>query len=533
MKQIILSSFFMALASGASIAQTCNCTTISGTLSTRTLDNDHCWELDGCVTVPDNVTLTIEEGTMIYPQPGSALIVEKGGVINVNGTSSDPVIFIPKLIANRTYGYWEGVSIAGRGINNESSGDLTLNGSCPVTSGGNSNSDNSGSVTYMQLHFAAYGFQLGSVGTGTTIDNVQVTYSNNDGFTFRGGAVKATHLASFNAKGNDFFISNGYVGKMQYLFAFREDAGANLSGGSSGMVVTNDATGSSSTPLTRPIVSNYTTLGPLFCNGSASTNFNYGLQVSKNAQAGVYNSVIANWKDEGFRIDDVSTVGNTDLDLLNYSYNSTEQNGSDYGTSASWASGCTNSSMTDWLTFDPLTSCTEDGNQYAASISTLGYDNTSICGGSANPDFSLDLVTTDLDAASFSPSDLSSGFTTVSYRGAFGSTDWTDAWTDWAPLTTAYCESELRSGSNDHGLMLSPNPANRMVTASFNLSNSSDVQLDVIDPINGKIYLSVPSQKMELGKQTISLDISSLRLGSYIIQVRTSEGTLQQHLMVQ
>lgn len=538
MKTSIFTLLLAATISQSATAQDCTCQTLSGTLSTQTLDNDHCWILDECVIVPNNVTLTIEEGTKIYPNAGSALVVQRGGTVNVNGTVNNPVVFIPKLIADRSPGFWEGISVAGNGINNGtlngSIREITLNGSCTNVSGGNSNTDNSGSITYMQLHFAEYGLQLGSIGTGTTIDNVQVTYSNNDGFTFRGGAVKATHLASFNAKGNDFFISNGYVGKMQYIFSFRQDASANLAGGSSGMVITNDASGTSTTPLSRPVISNYTTLGPLYCNGSASTNFNYGLNVAKNARGGIYNSVILSWKDEGFRIDDVSTVTNTDLDVLNYSFNSMDLNGSDYGTATAWTTGCTNLSMTDWLTNDPLVSCTEDGNQYAASITTTGYNSVSICGGSANPNFSLNTGTTDFSAPDFSASELSSGFTTTTYRGAFGSTDWTDSWTDWAPLSTDYCEARrMHKAAEESGyLRLIPNPAHKQTIAVFTLKSAGAATIAIMGNIDGKVLYSFKTGKLEAGTQSIPVDISTLQTGTYIIRVTTSDGVMQQHLMV-
>ncbi|RZL20420.1 MAG: hypothetical protein EOO89_00255 [Pedobacter sp.] len=537
MKQYILSTFLLVLVASTSHAQSCNCEELSGELSSMTIDNDHCWELDGCVTIPNNVTVNIEDGTIIYPRAGSGIVIERGGKLNVNGTSTAPVIFTPKLIVNRTYGYWEGISYGGRAPNNESIGTITLSRTCPVVGGGNVSNDNSGSISYLQMHCSVYGLTLVSVGTGTTIDNVQVTHTVNDGFSFYGGTVNATHLASFNAKKNDFYVINGYVGKLQFLFSFRKDPNAyTATNASNGFFAVNDISGSTNTPLTRPVISNYTTLGPRYCNGSANANFRNGILVDNRAAPSFYNSVIANWADEGLFINGNPCIAQTDADILNYSYNSTYQNVvADYSNAGSWASfGCSFIDMDHWIVNDPTISCSEDGNQFDASISTLGYDNTSICGGSSNPDFSLDLGTTDLDAASFAPSDLSSGFTTVGYRGAFGSTDWTDTWTDWAPLATAYCESGLRKANDETAqLRLIPNPASKQTAAVFTLKEKGKVSISILGGINGKVLFSLDLDKLEAGEQKIPVDISMLHSGPYIFRVTTSAGLMQQHLMIQ
>ena len=538
MKQSILSIFLLALMTSTAKAQTCNCEELTGELSSMTIDNDHCWELDGCVTIPNNVTVDIEEGTKIFTRAGSGLSVERGGKLNVNGTSANPVIFTPKLIANRTYGYWEGIAIAGRAPNN-TGGDITSPTGCPVQGGGNVSNDNSGSITYMQLHCSVDGLMLISVGTGTTIDNVQVTHTVKNAFSFLGGTVAAKHLASFNATRNDFLATQGYIGKMQFLFGFRKDVNAyDATNNSYGFYASNDALGSTNSPYTQPIISNFTTLGPLYCNGSANGALLNGIRVDRRAAASFYNSVVTEWPDYAYFIDGGNTIAQTDADILNYSFNSTYQNGTggaqDYGESGSWTTnGCTFTNMGAWLALDPMYACTEDGNQYDAAISTLGYDNTSICGGSANPDFSLDLVTTDLDPASFSPSDLSSGFTSVGYRGAFGSTDWTDDWTNWAPLTTAYCESGLRKASDESGqLRLVPNPAHMQTAAVFTLKTAGVATISVVNNINGKTLFTRTTEMLSAGEHNVPFDVSMLRTGTYIVRVTTSTEVMQQHLMI-
>ena len=60
--------------------------------------------------------------------------------------------------------------------------------------GGDDDSDNSGIIRYVRVEFAGYpfmkdkeinGITFGSVGSGTTIDHLQVSYSNDDSYECR------------------------------------------------------------------------------------------------------------------------------------------------------------------------------------------------------------------------------------------------------------------------------------------------------------------------------------------------------------
>ena len=68
--------------------------------------------------------------------------------------------------------------------------------------GGNDDADNSGILRYVRVEFAGYPFQkdkeingitFGSVGSGTTIDHLQVSYSNDDSYEWFGGNVNCIH----------------------------------------------------------------------------------------------------------------------------------------------------------------------------------------------------------------------------------------------------------------------------------------------------------------------------------------------------
>lgn len=87
--------------------------------------------------------------------------------------------------------------------------------------GGPNNADNSGVLSYVRVEFAGYPFKknqeingitFGSVGNGTQIDHLQVSYANDDAFEWFGGTVHAEYLVAYHCWDDDFDIDNGYSG---------------------------------------------------------------------------------------------------------------------------------------------------------------------------------------------------------------------------------------------------------------------------------------------------------------------------------
>ncbi|MNX75749.1 hypothetical protein D3C86_1072360 [compost metagenome] len=103
---------------------------------------------------------------------------------------------------------------------------------------------------------------MGSVGSGTTIDYVQVAYSGDDSYEFFGGTVNAKHLVSTANIDDAFDFDNGYSGKLQFLIAQRDPALSDAQGQSNGIESDNSNTQFTSTPRTRPAISNMTIIGP-------------------------------------------------------------------------------------------------------------------------------------------------------------------------------------------------------------------------------------------------------------------------------
>jgi hypothetical protein len=252
--------------------------TLTGTISVNTtLDAAKVYKLVGFVYIADGVTLTIPAGTVIRGDQTSkgTLVVTRGGKLMAEGTASKPIVFTSnKAIGERAPGDWGGVIILGKSINNIPTGTGLIEGGLTEpfgNHGGTNAADNSGTLKYVRIEFPGIAYQpnneingltLGSVGSGTTLEYIQVAYSGDDSYEFFGGTVNAKHLVSIANVDDVFDFDNGFAGKLQFLVGQRDPALADQAGQSNGIEADNSATDFVTTPRTRPVLSNVTIIGP-------------------------------------------------------------------------------------------------------------------------------------------------------------------------------------------------------------------------------------------------------------------------------
>lgn len=275
------------------------------------INSDESWSgtvlLDGWVYVDDGATLTIAAGTVIRGTEKSGLIIQRGGKIIAEGTSQSPVVFTSNQGAGlRSNSDWAGLVICGKGINNLNGGSGIAEGGIGAPYGGTDNADNSGILKYVRIEFPGYEVATGSevngltlycVGSGTTIDYVQVTNSGDDAFEWFGGAVNAKHLISYRTEDDDFDTDNGFVGMVQFGLIARDSSIVD-SDTANGFESDNDASGSNNNPKTNALFSNISGFGPSANNSTPvnlRTNHNEGstMRIRRNSRLQVYNSVLA------------------------------------------------------------------------------------------------------------------------------------------------------------------------------------------------------------------------------------------------
>ncbi|MDR0560589.1 MAG: Ig-like domain-containing protein [Prevotellaceae bacterium] len=234
----------------------------------------------GWIYVEDGATLTIEPGTVIkgtdfnhdgrQSATGSSLVIKRGAKIMAQGTASEPIVFTSaKPKGERQATDWGGIIICGKAKNNMN--EMTVEGGIEADHGGNDDNDNSGILRYVRIEFGGYpyatdneinGLTLGSVGRGTQIDHIQVSYSGDDSFEWFGGTVNCKHLVAYHGWDDDFDTDNGFSGKLQFLLGVRDPKIADQSN-SNGFESDNNANGADQQPFTSCIFSNVTVIGPM------------------------------------------------------------------------------------------------------------------------------------------------------------------------------------------------------------------------------------------------------------------------------
>lgn len=296
-----------------------NETILSGTLSAnKTLTADKTWTLKGYVYVPNGVTLTIEAGTTIKSDKTEkgALCIERGGKIQANGTVDKPIVMTSGQDAGaRNPGDWGGLIILGNAPTNRTSTPVIEGGLDRVYGGTNAN-DNSGTLKYVRIEYAGIaafpgseinGLTLGGVGSGTTIENVQIVYGNDDAYEFFGGNVNAKYLVAYGTADDDFDFDFGYTGKIQFAVALRDPSFVDNGDAGNGIEADNDGSGTAATPYTRPVLSNFTFVGPNNATGTAA-NHNFGNRWRRAVRFVLRNSILMGWQKGGFSIESDGTA---------------------------------------------------------------------------------------------------------------------------------------------------------------------------------------------------------------------------------
>jgi hypothetical protein len=459
-------------ADGGEVIVPSNTVVVTGDISAATTwSANKIYLLKGFVYVTNGATLTIEPGTIIKGDKATkgTLVVTRGAKVNAAGTAAKPIVFTSNADAGgRGAGDWGGIILLGKapinvanGVNNIEGGLVPTAGGDPVKYiqyGGTDAADNSGVLTYVRIEYAGIpfspdneinGLTMGGVGSGTTLDYIEVYRSGDDAYEWFGGTVNAKHLLAIGTTDDDFDTDNGFSGKIQFGLAQRAQVVADFSG-SNGFESDNDATGSNNQPQTKAVFSNMTIVGPLFAatatapGGSLSNisaNFQHAAQIRRNSSISIANSVFTNYF-EGIYIDEstVATAGATTTNYTNGSivftdnliYNCNAKSNEVKGQNKAAFEADIRSKNTFDATKtvgDLLTDALKYGADFKASTNALfGTPNFTVKAGSAAAAGAVFTNTKLADAF----------FKKVAYRGAFGTTDWSAGWAKYDPQSLPY-----------------------------------------------------------------------------------------------
>lgn len=288
---------------------------LTGTLTKDTmLTANRRWLLRGTVFVGDGMNrtvLTIEPGTTIIGEVNTTgvLVIRRSSQIQAVGTRERPIVFTSeKPVGMRARGDWGGVIINGRARINRC-------GMSPCEAfgeggtgffGGDDDADDSGTLRYVRIEFAGRllspenelnGLALQGVGSGTTIDHVQVHFGQDDGIEFFGGAVNVKYVLVTGADDDSFDWTDGWRGKAQFVIAQQYPGN-----GDNGIEADNYGENPMVMPRSKPTLSNVTLIG-----SPDSTNSDDGMLLRAGTGGLVSNTIVYGWNASCFNIDGADT----------------------------------------------------------------------------------------------------------------------------------------------------------------------------------------------------------------------------------
>ncbi|ADM09768.1 putative lipoprotein [Parvularcula bermudensis HTCC2503] len=309
----------------------------------------------GVLTSTTPVTLTIEDGTVVAgltrgdgSTDGSigTLIVTAGSQIDADGTATSPIIFtsIQDLVdADLAAGDISAVEAASDGlVLGESDvvgqwGGLVINGFAPINDcangdetpqdaqaecvkdgeggsgffGGDQPADNSGTLRYVRVQYAGFGITADDelngiafqgVGSGTTVDYIQVHNNDDDGVEFFGGTVNADHVVITGAGDDSIDWTDGWTGSIQYAVVVQTDTPATNRG-----IEGDNRNGDNDVlPQSDPAIANFTFVTNFA--GDAPTDADDGIKLRRGTLATLANGIVVGFEGQGCDFDDPSAA---------------------------------------------------------------------------------------------------------------------------------------------------------------------------------------------------------------------------------
>ncbi|HYV55058.1 MAG TPA: hypothetical protein VE933_10795 [Chitinophagaceae bacterium] len=413
--------------------------------TSQTWRKDFIFRLRGYVYVTDGATLTIEAGTKIVSNKDSAgvLVIYKDATIIADGTSSAPIVFTSNE-SNPAPGDLGGVILAGqaKGNNNHS---VMEGGIDPAYAsfGGTNDAHSSGTLRYVRIEYAGKavnpgdevnGLSLYAVGSGTTIDYVEVVRGLDDAFEFFGGTVNCKHLIAYNSADDDFDMDDGYRGMIQFAISVK-DPHFTDNKGTTGDVSNNfevdnvnpaNGLALSRAPITFPVLSNFTAIGPNNAAGT-SADYGWGMRWRRGCKFILANSIVMGGQKGGLRLQEDSSIAyyirGTSAFYNSFLHATTNVVDVQTGLTIPGIPSYDVASITAQTSGDYESTIVTDP---ATVMLTDPFNN-------ANPNLKPAAGSPALSGALFDFGTLSDAFfDKVSYRGALdATTDWTTGWSVW------------------------------------------------------------------------------------------------------
>lgn len=263
--------------------------------------------LSGQVNIPSGCVLKVRTAdnnpadgkVVIYGDASvapSALVIHQGAKLVAEGDSARPIVFTPTG-GSTTPGAWGGIVLIGRAPTNDATATVEgLPGS--IAYGGSISGDDSGILRYVRIEYAGYqlvadnelnGLSLYGVGSGTTLENIQVHRGSDDGVEFFGGTARIKKLVVTGAEDDALDYSYGWTGSAQFVILQQK-----INVGDKGIEADNNDAGDASAPVTDADVWNVTMVGrdSVPADSTSVDAGNTGIQLRRNVASRVRNAIV-------------------------------------------------------------------------------------------------------------------------------------------------------------------------------------------------------------------------------------------------
>ena len=292
------------------------------------------------------------------------------------------------------------------------------------------------------------GLTLYGVGAGTTISHIQVSYSGDDSFEWFGGNVNMRYLIALRGFDDDWDTDWGYSGRVQYGVALRDPNVADQS--SSNGFESDNFTGNGQAPIPGPNAGLPLT-GAVFANmsnfvfsGAISTAptaggsgaYQSGMHLRRNTNISIFNSLLFGYP-EGLRLDNgtatgTGTAANIAAGTLQLRGIVLANTGTASTTAIRGANGITNATAEAYFNTAAFANRVIPSTEVATLL--LNSANFNLTAPNFLPGAGSPLLT----GAIWDGKGANEFFTKETFRGAFGTTNWTQGWANFDPQNTNY-----------------------------------------------------------------------------------------------
>jgi hypothetical protein len=514
--------------------------------------------MDGLIYVRPGATLTIQPGVIVKgkaaPSAGtgdlaSGLVVMQGGRLIAAGEANSPIIFTAEAdnVADRfdldetNRGLWGGVILLGRATNNR--GIRNIEG-IPVSDDTRygcdgativcDDNDDSGTLRYVSIRHAGFGFQpnseingltMGAVGRGTTVEYVEVFANSDDSYEFFGGTVNTRWLVAAFSGDDEFDWDTGYTGFGQWWFSIKDSTGE------TGRCFEADGAASpfTATPLSNPTITNLTCIGAgVAGTPGGSEAGSPALLLRENTQGKLYNSVITDWNNLGLQIEDTgdpltssrSRFDDGTLDLRNNIWFG-------FGAGNTWSSLVEGTDATLEAALEQRNTLADPQLVAIARDQSETLDPRPMPGAppASGSDFSYTLLQNPF-------------FTPTTYRGAFSPDGPTWLAGEWSVLATngylSGAATPVEGSPRSATLTIEsvrPNPIATSSSVAFSLPQAGAVRLALLD-ITGREVAVLVNSHLSSGTHSVNLDASPLASGVYVLRLTGDAGSMSRRIVV-